>query len=603
MLEGVPDRLGPYSLAERLGEGAQAAVFLAQDPEGRAVAVKVRRAGDPEEDRRFLREFESMRLLRVPGVVAVHSAGVDGDLLWFSMDRVHGRPFSEAVLEEPYIPERVDRTIDLATSLLDTLAGLHAAGFAHRDIKPSNVLVDPGGGVHVLDFGIGQDFRSSERLGAADFVLGTVAYMAPEQLANLPTDERADLFAVGLMLHEAIAGPREVPRHVLGWIPRTCVEQLTPLATRFRQVPLAFSHLVERLLSVDPRDRPSARRAAAELRRLRASEDSLEAPEPPFVDPGHWWTTLEGCLGQGDKPIQVLEGPAGSGRRRIAEQLHRLGLLDQIWTLHLHCRVDQVGGPLLELMEVLIASFDAHGIRELVGDRAAAVRAAWPHLAVAATHPDRDDAPLRATDVVDAVVHTIAKLAATRNLLLVIHDTEQVDPLTARVLAALAEHAGPALGLLLIVDPRWHRRLSRNLVKRLDRMECVSRVQAQPPTAEAVQAIARSLSPESEAPFDVEAGVSPQLAVEAGLSALAQWRGFRWPEPNAAVWPLAVHDAPLPVTVYRALVGRRGESTPLVEVRARGVCLTSAGARRMARVRLASLAHSATLIATAWEET
>ncbi len=598
MLRDVPERLGAYVVGEPVGAGAQATVFLAQDPEGRTVALKVRRAGDPTEDRRFLREFESMRLLRVPGVVAVHEAGVDGDLLWFSMDRVHGRPFHEAVLQEPYLPDRVDRTMALGAALLDTLAGLHSAGFAHRDIKPSNVLVDSGGGVHVLDFGIGETESAVGNLGAADFVMGTVPWMAPEQLANLPSDERADLFAVGLMLHEAIAGPRTPPTHILGWIPRMCVESLPPLASLYREVPLGLSHLIQKLLSVDPSDRPSARKAAAMLRRLSAGHEVVEAPEPQFVDPGTWWSPLENALGQGVEPVQILSGPAGSGRRRICEQLQRLALLDQIWTFHLHCRVDEVGGPARRLLERLVACFEGAALRTLLGDEGAPLRRMWPQIPMPGSRLEAGD--LSSRDVVSAIATVLERLSSERPLLLVFHDVERVDPLTARMILALTDTASSHLGIILSVDPRWHRRLSRALLRKLQRRSNVGYVEVEPPTAEAAAAIASSLCPESvPAP---ELGVGPQLAVEAGLRALASWRGTSWPPANPALWPLVVRDAPLPATVYSALVGRRRRELPWVEQGPRGVGLTSETPRRATRVRLSSLERSSTLLARTWEQ-
>ncbi len=227
---GTP--IGPYILGERLGSGASATVYLGHDAAGRPFAVKVRRRGQADMDRRFLREFESMRLLRVPGVVQVHQAGIDEDLLWFSMDRVFGRPFHDALSEEAYLVERVERTVHLGRQLCTILGALHDAGFVHRDVKPSNVLVDAGGDVHVLDFGIGRYFGDQDTLSHSGEVLGTVPYMAPEQLAGLPTDEKLDLFAAGLMLHEAIAGKRQRPLTTVGWIPRICLDRLPPLATR-----------------------------------------------------------------------------------------------------------------------------------------------------------------------------------------------------------------------------------------------------------------------------------------------------------------------------------------------------------------------------------
>ena len=275
-------QLGPYTVGGILGQGASATVYQAQDSKGRPYAVKVRRAGDTYQDRRFLREFESMRLLRIHGVVPVHEAGIAGNWLWFSMELVHGRGFLAALHEEGYLIDRVSQTIDRSIQLLDTLAELHGDGFVHRDIKPSNVLVDRAGRVHVLDFGIGRYFDDTSTLSESGEVIGTVPYMAPEQLASLPLDGRVDLFAAGLMIHEAIAGKRERPFTTVGWIPKICMERLPALASLFPEVPLGFSHIVERLLAVDPRARPSAGEAAAQLRAIKGGHKSCEWPEGPL---------------------------------------------------------------------------------------------------------------------------------------------------------------------------------------------------------------------------------------------------------------------------------------------------------------------------------
>ena len=160
-------KLGPYTLGQELGSGASATVFIAHDAGGRAVAIKARRRGQSDMDRRFLREFESMRLLRVPGVVQVHEAGIEDTILWFSMDQVFGQPFHGPIHALSRIDARVTTTIELGRRLCTVLASLHEAGFVHRDIKPTNVLVDDNNGVHVLDFGIGRYFGEQDTLSNA----------------------------------------------------------------------------------------------------------------------------------------------------------------------------------------------------------------------------------------------------------------------------------------------------------------------------------------------------------------------------------------------------------------------------------------------------
>ena len=112
-------RLGPYTIAELLGEGAHARVYLATHEDGRQQALKVVRTDDASTTRRFLREFESLRLLRVPGVVRVYNAGLEGERVWFSMDRVFGKYFHDELISEPYLPDRVERTTTTARQLME----------------------------------------------------------------------------------------------------------------------------------------------------------------------------------------------------------------------------------------------------------------------------------------------------------------------------------------------------------------------------------------------------------------------------------------------------------------------------------------------------
>lgn len=594
-------RLGPYTLHARIGKGATASVYVATDRQKRQVAVKVRRIGQAPMDRRFLREFEFMRLLRVPGVVPVHEAGIEAEFLWFSMDLVHGRPFHARLHDDPDPARRAAAALELGRKLCETLAALHEAGFVHRDVKPSNVLVDDHGDVHVLDFGIGRYFNDSDTLSRSGEVIGTVPFMAPEQLAGLPTDARVDVFATGLMLHEAIAGKRPRPLTTIAWIPRICLERLAPLATLFPEVPLGLSRVVERLCDVDPTTRPSAREAAAMLAVVSEGRSPPEWPDPLFVDPGDWWHPIsEGCLGGGDLPrVWVLQGPSGSGRGRIAEQIQRNGLLQGTWTIHLRCRCDRLGGPLLQLLELLVAQLDEDALAEVIGDQAPALRQIWPHLTLPRGGAPEGAAPSTGV-LVDAVAEVARQLGQKRPVLLVVHDLEQVDLFTARALPSIAARAGRKLGLLLLHETRWATSRSRQLVNAL--RDGGAEVLDVPPLPEDVaKAVAATLCP--AVPPDVPGGSTPQYAAEQGWASLARWRDDQFTRPLPALWPVSVGVDDVPLTVFRTLVGRRSDQkTPWVRRTETGVSLDGDTARSLARSRLAGLRKSASTLARAWTQ-
>lgn len=591
-------RLGPYTLGPRLGEGAHASVHAARDASGREVAVKVRRAGslqgrtlESELDRRFLREFESMRLLRIKGVAQVHEAGIDGNLLWFSMDRVDGRPFHEA-FDGP-VAGRVARARALGAELLRILATLHEAGFVHRDIKPTNVLVDAQDRVHVLDFGIGRYFGDHDTLSHTGEVLGTVPYMAPEQISGLPCDAKVDVFGAGLCLWEALGGKRPRPASAVGWIPRICLEPPASLATLSPEIPRGLAAVVDRLLRVDPNDRITARQAATELLASHADGECHEWPAPPWVDPGPAFHALESVFA--DDPEQpttwVIEGPAGTGRGRLAEQLQRMGLLQGAWTLRARCRIQRVGAPFLELLELLSRALDDATLEQVVGPSAAALRRAWPHLVL-------PKAPEAATGgLVEAAADTVTALARTRPALVVVRDLEQVDPVTARILLALAERRPKDLGMVLIHETRWATPASTALVEALCERHGAGRHRTDRLSPSVAGAMVRALAPESTAAID-----QPTTALQAaaiGWSALARWRGetFRAPDPALAV--LVAGPRALPPPVFAALGGALG--APGVRVGDEGVSPAGETVRALLRAELADRRAAAAQIAATTE--
>lgn len=587
-------RVGPYTVVREIGRGATAVVVLARSASGEQLAVKVRPRGVPAADRRFLREFEAMRALRLPGVVRVHEAGLDTQHVWFSMEFVDGRSFLEAT-SAPDTEDRIDRVLDLGCQLLDVLARLHDAGLAHRDIKPSNVLVDHRDRVRVLDFGIGRFFEQvTHDRGEGE---GTLRYMAPEQLAGLRGDQRVDLFATGLMLHEALAGPRDTPSNPLGWVTRTCLYRLASLASIRARVPRRLSHVVERLLDVSPQGRPDAREAATALRRVRTKADSHDWPEAPFVDPGPCWARLQEALESESGPrVLVLQGPSGSGRRRLVEQLQRHALLDGVRTVHVRCDVTSVGGPLSDALEIVLGvGQDESWVSRVVAGSGGALRQMWPHLPVP---PGPADEPVPTmTRVAEAAAGTIARAAEALDLVLVVHELEQVDVLTGRALQRLAALAEGALRLVLVHEPRWSTERSDKVLRGLHNRAPVEIIEVGRLPGELGRSLLQATHPGGH--FDEPRRSSPQRLVEQAYAALAGWRHERWTPPGAELWPLAVHT-PLPQAVLTTLVGDAVLDSPWIRQDGDGISLAGGTAERAARTRLADLATAARAIADTW---
>jgi predicted Ser/Thr protein kinase len=201
----IPDKLGPYRLLDRIGEGGMGVVYLARDAEHRSVAIKVLRpavAGDPNARRRLAREVETMRLVRSPFVAEVIDTDVTGDMPYIVTQYVPGRTLDEVVREDgPVQGAALGR---LACGLAQALAAVHSAGVVHRDLKPGNVMMVNGQPV-VIDFGIAQALDST-RLTMTGMFMGTPGYLSPEVIEGQQSSRASDVHAWGATVAFAATG-------------------------------------------------------------------------------------------------------------------------------------------------------------------------------------------------------------------------------------------------------------------------------------------------------------------------------------------------------------------------------------------------------------
>ncbi|HJQ96934.1 MAG TPA: protein kinase [Candidatus Polarisedimenticolaceae bacterium] len=202
-------RIAHYEIEERLGQGGMGEVFRARDLAlGRTVAIKVLPESFSDDLKsRLLQEAEAARRLQHPGIATFFEAGEEHGRAFIAMEHVNGRTL-RARLREGALP--LPEALAIASGLLEALGHAHHAGIVHRDIKPENVMLAEGGVAKLLDFGLAVtsvlDDATRTKLTATGAIVGTPGYMAPEQLNGEAVDARTDLFAVGAVLYEMIAG-------------------------------------------------------------------------------------------------------------------------------------------------------------------------------------------------------------------------------------------------------------------------------------------------------------------------------------------------------------------------------------------------------------
>jgi serine/threonine protein kinase len=203
----LPTHVGPYQVVRTLGQGGMGVVYEARHPSvSRPVAVKqilADRASSTAVER-FLREADVLSRVRHPGVVTVHQLGRTADGPYVVMELVAGEPLSAIVRRGPLEPRRA---AELARHVAEALLAVHVAGILHRDLKPQNIIVRPDGRPVLLDFGLARD-ASAETLTRTGEVLGTAAYMSPEQAGGegKAIDARTDVYGLGAVLYELLLG-------------------------------------------------------------------------------------------------------------------------------------------------------------------------------------------------------------------------------------------------------------------------------------------------------------------------------------------------------------------------------------------------------------
>ena len=269
-------RLGPYRVLQVLGAGGMGVVFRAEDPGlQRLVALKAMLpalACSPSAKERFFREARSAAALKHPNVVTIHQIGEDRGSPFLAMEFLEGESLEDRLKRETSLP--LAEVLRIGGAIAEGLAAAHAKGLIHRDIKPANIWLEgPAGHVKILDFGLARGMGDQGNLTHSGTIIGTPAYMAPEQAGGEAIDYRCDLFSLGCVLYRMASGMMAFKgANTMAILSALALHQPVPLVNLNAKVPVELSDLVTELLSKKARDRPeSAQVVVDRLKELGAA--------------------------------------------------------------------------------------------------------------------------------------------------------------------------------------------------------------------------------------------------------------------------------------------------------------------------------------------
>lgn len=253
-----------WRILRRIGAGGYGVVYEAQDDAlGRLVALKV--ASKPDVELRT--EAEATSAFRHPGVAMVYGAGRHRGHFYIAMERLHGQTLWEHIHTALALGKSIPvlETIDILSSIADTLGVVHAAGLVHRDVKPSNVMLVPDGRVVLMDFGLFLPRASVDR-----HPRGTAEFMAPETLSGSPACPSADIYSLGITAYETLTG--DLPFHyrdVRAMLRARQPRKAEPLRHGRPEVPSAIADLIHEMIDTDPLARPDAGAVSYRLSRIK----------------------------------------------------------------------------------------------------------------------------------------------------------------------------------------------------------------------------------------------------------------------------------------------------------------------------------------------
>jgi predicted ATPase/tRNA A-37 threonylcarbamoyl transferase component Bud32 len=513
-----PKSIAHYDILGELGRGGMGVVYKAKaHKDGELCALKIitpEHLSRPESALRFKREFRAMQRVQHPNVVRVYTSGTHDECPFFTMEIVEGQDIKAWLDGSPPIvppskgpppagrlsdeqrsrlndPARVQRLAESIIQVGFALGAIHKNRIVHRDLKPDNVLVSTAGVVKLMDFGIAKQLTGHSEHSSGGVVVGTFKYLSPEQALGNEVDGRADLYCLGIILYELLAGRHPFySENSVGYAYHHARNTPPPIERFNPEVHPGLQAVCEKLIQKDPNDRfPTAEDVIQAIRQAVFGEaDKSDAKESPkhaeradVFAPAHigrireTGAIMQLCeqLKEGRGRVSVISGPTQIGKSRlIREAAGQARALDVEFVVADALRdANAPYQPYVELLDRIIdgmAEKRADEVHNLLGDDAPALARYLPSIerlgsaaltrAAGALEPDAER--LR---FMDAVASFLGRISRIKPRVLVIENFERADELSHQLTQHLAETVASAagkgsardgrIGLMLTVDP------------------------------------------------------------------------------------------------------------------------------------------------------
>ena len=480
-MEPRPPHVSHYKIESTLGQGGMGVVYLATDSLlHRRAALKFlpqELAQDPEARRRFLNEGRAAATLNHPNAAMIYEVGADGDDIFLAMEYVPGATLRELIQQGPLSWNEV---VDLSLEILDALREAHSHGIVHRDIKGANIKRTPEGRVKVMDFGLAK-ITGGSTITQSGSIVGTAAYMSPQQVTGQEVDGRTDLFSLGVLMYELLTGKLPfvgdqsvaVAHAILHEDPIT-IRELVP------EIPADLEHIVFKAMMKNVNDRYQiASEMTEDLNRFRehdrmrrsgvheeldlvatrevfsARRERFLAPMVGREGPTARLTALHREVRLGEGAAVCVAGEAGIGKSRLVEEFYRTCRRDGSRVLVASCLFGGGGSSYLPVADALRQYFALRGVdsapalQRFLFDRSPRLAGSIPVLSRFLRFAFATNGPTSEEELWEVLDQVVAFIAEERPLVFVLEDLQWADEGTVRLFHFIARRVGGRRVLLV----------------------------------------------------------------------------------------------------------------------------------------------------------